>query len=254
MKTREKNNLWNIVILSILFVVCVFGFFYFNSINSSLQRFNNGLDGNGGGSGDVLEYYENGKLKSNYSVNSYGEGVAIYYYDDGNKYAEQEGTFADVKKGFIKGVGIADGLLDGEGVAIWYYKNGNVEEKRKGMFEIVGFNQFGVVQSVLNGKGERIVYYENGNMKEEMQGRFGYYNGRRTLTEGVHVKYYENGNKDVERNGDLINGTGEIISYHENGNKKAEQRGTFKGNELTEGVVIFYYLNGNKAREEKGDV
>ena len=50
-----------------------------------------------------------------------------------------------------------------------------------------------------------------------------------------------------------LNGEGELIYYYKNAeDKKEERKGTFREDELTEGVVILYYLNGNKEEEHKG--
>ena len=147
------------------------------------------------GRGDVLEYYDDGTLKSNYSVNSDGEGVFVFYHDNGNRKEERKGTFRNNE-------------LYGQGEIISYAYNGlDINSRKKGHF----------ISSSLNGQGEYVVYYVKlGRVHPQewvgtffndvfIQGQFiryhmgdkieekGRFNEKGRLTDGERIYYDENG-------------------------------------------------------------
>lgn len=117
----------------------------------------------GSNSGDVLRYYDDGTLKSNFSVNSEGEGAFTLYYENGNKKEEETGTFRGNR-------------LDGRGEMTFYYENGNKEAEIKGIFKN------GILQ-----EGDEVVYYDEDGSQIHNAAGFGIYydkdgNKRRAYT------------------------------------------------------------------------
>ena len=212
MKTKEKNNILKIVLIVV--GVLVLGgvlFFLFGS-----------------GSEDVLTYYDDGKLKSNYSVNS--EGWVFKYY-------VKENNLTDLRENFDKIEEEADEVdltLNGEGKYIVYYGNGNKAAESGGFFTDEKLTD-----------GEIIFYNENGNKKSEEKGTFkdGKLNG-----EGEYFYYFEDGKIRNYGHGTFtggnLNGEGRLIIYDENGDKSQEQIGTFKLHKLVEGNIYDYDEDG----------
>ena len=169
-------------------LACIIGLPLFIGILYSIFSNSTGIN-----QASVLEYYDDRTLKSNYSENPDGEewslfyhdkynlgkesiyeeieniklnlnrkGRIILYYENGNKKAEERGTFKREKEqlegtlayaygGYLEGI-----VLHGEGRRIFYYPNGNKSQEQIGIFN------YGSLKG-----GEENNYYENGSIIKE---------------------------------------------------------------------------------------
>ncbi|MCX6272703.1 MAG: hypothetical protein NTU44_16100 [Bacteroidetes bacterium] len=190
---------------------------------------------NGKPTGIVKDYYKSGKVQCEFKLLSddpevYADGVALWYYENGNKAQES------------------------------IYKNGKVNGNSKSWYENGKLKSEGTILDTVQ-DGRWVYYHENGKLWSEMSYKEGkkwecFSNfdasgkpqscGTIKNGNGIMISYYEKGGKMFESN--FSNGIreGRSVDYYENGGKKAEGK---YSNDLKDGPWNEWYDNGGKLSE-----
>lgn len=180
--------------------------------------------------GDLVGYYENGRIKVR---ESYVEGILVgkvEYYENGevlnSESYEENKKVLEEKESAKKATAMRTERAEDYKQYVTYYPNGNIKEK--------------AVYKDKEIDGEYLSYYENGNLKEKGN----YESGE---LDGVYISYYESGQMKIEKNykaGDL---QGDYTWYHENGQIKEKM---IYSEGRPDGESISYYEGGELERSE----
>ena len=182
--------------------------------------------------GEWIEYYDNGKKKSELNYQEDIMEKALYYYYSGQLKSENR---YKVNDNFKNSKYEASTLTDGE--QKYYFENGKLESishyekgKKNGLFE--SWNIVGVKKSEINFcldvySGNFKTWFDNGKPEKNISyGKPIYDSIRKAYKEvldGKYETYYNNGNPQQLKNFKQGKEDGALIEYHENYIKANEQ-------------------------------